>query len=57
MKESKYKAMLQRFMEWKNKRRARSPHEVAELIRLGLVDKKGENLTAKGDKVYSIRIL
>lgn len=57
MKESKYKAMLQRFMEWKNKGRARSPHEVAELIRLGLVDKKGENLTAKGDKVYSTRIL
>jgi L-lactate utilization protein LutB len=57
MKENECKAMLQRFMEWKNKRRARSPHEVEELKRLGLVDKKGENLTAKGDKAYLARTL
>jgi hypothetical protein len=46
------KEMLQRFMESINKRRPRNPHEVVELIRLGLVDKKGKELTEKGKRVY-----
>jgi hypothetical protein len=47
------RAMLQRFMEWKMSGRPRNPHEVVKLQRLGLVDKEGEKLTPKGEKLYT----
>ena len=47
------KAMLQRFMESTMSRRPRNPHEVLILQSFGLVDKKGEKLTPKGEKLYT----
>jgi hypothetical protein len=53
MNVNEQKAMLQRFMEWKMSGRPRNPQDVVELQRLGLVDKKGEKLTPKGEKLYT----